>query len=60
MLCASVGNKKGSVLLMHGVTMKFEVWNVIIITVVTASFAAWLFLLVPEPVRVDLRKSQNF
>jgi len=40
MLCASVGNKKGSVLLMHGVTMKFEVWNVIIITVVTASFAA--------------------
>ena len=25
MLCASVGNKKGSVLLMHGVTMKFIV-----------------------------------
>ena len=24
MLCASVGNKKGSVLLMHGVTMKFN------------------------------------
>ena len=23
-LCASVGNKKGSVLLMHGVTVKFE------------------------------------
>ena len=23
-LCASVGNKKGSVLLMHGVTMEFE------------------------------------
>ena len=26
-LCASVGNKKGSVLLMHGVTMKFMQYN---------------------------------
>jgi len=30
-LCASVGNKKGSVLLMHGVTMKF-IWKVILLT----------------------------
>jgi len=28
-LCASVGNKKGSVLLMHGVTMKFMICNIL-------------------------------